>query len=158
MGKVIYFDVEKVKTETEPEDAELLGLFDGRNESDRMLLMMGDGAIGILPKAVVWAKARAIQLEREQQDREIAREQEAARSRARSYSRRREAGEIRTQKRRDDKRRRAASGGLWAAAAACGAGILDHAGNPGGWLMLLGLLMMGTGAWYLWKGAGSCRR
>lgn len=152
MGKVLYWDVAKIETVLEPEDGELMGMFQGRSAAGDTILVLDNGKARILPKSALWAMARAAELARDQMDRE---EELAERARENRVKRQRDRWELREaeqRKRKEDRLRAAIGGAVLAVVLACTWALIRRAGSPGVMLGILEAVLVCAVAVHVWKG------
>lgn len=142
-----YLDLAGVSVEATREETELLGLFQGQRTADRMIMILDGEALRLIPKTAVWAKVRAGQIVREQQERDEARERSRARHCRQASRQRRRFGADRRKKRREDKTRAVMLGAVAASVAACTALMAAGAGDAMQMLGTIGALLMASAAW-----------
>ena len=155
MQNMRYVDVRDIAVSADAEDAELLGMFRGQQQADRMAIIAGESTVWILPKAALWAKARSMELEREQRNREAELAGQQKERRARACQERREMARAKQRKRREEGIRRAM--GILAAGivAGCAAALHSRTGDAGQLLTVIGaVLLASSAAQLLWKREG----
>lgn len=158
MNKIGYVDLQSLCVEAEAEDSELLGLFRGQPIADRMIMILDGEALRLVEKTAVWAKVRASQIVREQEQRDADREQ-ARMEHCREESRqKRQIAADRRKKRREDKARAAIAAAVAASVAACAGMLWAGAGNPLRLIGTIGGLLMVSGAAMARKAVQQCRQ
>lgn len=147
MKPIGYLDLSGVTAEATQEETELLGLFQGQRTADRMIMILDGEALRLIPKSALWAKVRAGQIVREQEQRDADRELNRMEHCQQASRQRRQFAEDRRKKRREDKARTAGFVGVIAAVTACAGMIGAGAGSPLQLIGAIGALLLASAAW-----------